>query len=335
MCKEIPEFVYKFIQDTISKIPVIVVGSGSSSTYGISGMWHLSEYLTENVKPSEREENKWSEFKQYLSEGTDLETTLHKVQLSEELEREIVKKTRELILPQDIKIREKIITDEIELSLSTLIKHLSYTANPKIKVVTTNYDRLIEYATDYVTIDYSFGFSGQYIKRFDGRFEKNGSSNTVEILKVHGSLDWFGNPDGEVIALPDSVKYDRNLFPVMITPGRNKYQQTHDDPFRTIISRVDTVFLEASAILIVGFGFNDEHIQPKLMQKMRSSQTPIVIISKELTSKTREFIKANEKSKILGIEKSEYGSNLVFPNQKDIKVQESIWGLDNFLKTFT
>lgn len=335
MSNEIPECVYKFIQDTISKIPVIIIGSGASAAYGISGMGHLSEYLIENITPDEYEKEIWLEFKQCLSDGNDLETALHMVNLSEKLEREIVKKTRELILPQDIRIREKIITDEIELSLSTLIKHLSFTANPEIKIVTTNYDRLIEYATDQVTIDYSFGFSGQYIKRFDGRFEKARHSNKIEILKVHGSLDWFSNVEREVVALPDTIKYDDNLFPVMITPGKNKYQQTHDDPFRTVISRVDTVFTEAEAILIVGFGFNDEHIQPKLMQKMRSSKTPIVIISKQLTSKTREFIKTNSNSKILGIEECEHGSNLVFPNKEDIKVQESIWGLEDFLKIFT
>lgn len=274
------------------------------------------------------------EFQQHLTNGVDLETALHKVNLSARLEKEIVIKTRELILPQDIEIRNKIVMDEVEMPLSLLIRYLSHTANPQIKIVTTNYDRLIEYAADHVGINYSFGFSGQYIKRFDGRFNKDRHSNKIEILKVHGSLDWHTNMAKEVMSLPDDMQDGSHFFPLMVTPGKNKYQHTHDDPFRTIISKVDTVFLEAKAMLIVGFGFNDDHIQPKLMQKMRSSQTPIIIISKKLTSKTIEFIKTNKDSKILGIEENGHGSNIVFPNKEDLKVKESIWGLDGFLQTF-
>lgn len=331
----IPKDILKFIQDSISKIPVIVIGSGASAAYGIAGMGQLAEYLTKNIIPFEDEKIEWEEFKQLLKNGVDLESALHKVEISKRLEKEVVLKTKELILPKDIEIREKMVLGEVDVPLSLLIKYLNETANPQIKIVTTNYDRLVEYAVDQAGIEYYLGFLGKYIQRFDGRFNKEKVLNKIEVLKVHGSLDWYTNSIKEVLVLPDSFQDAEKFSPVMVTPGKNKYQHTHDDPFRTLITRVDTVFLEAKSLLIIGFGFNDEHIQPKLMQKMRNSQTPIIIISKELTPKAREFIKTNAESKILGIEESGNGSNLVFPNRDDLEIGLSIWELKEFIKTFT
>ena len=335
MCVEIPRKVLKFIQDSMAKIPVIVIGSGASAAYGIAGMWQLAEFLKQEICPTQDEVEGWMEFKRQLEEGVDLETALHKVDLSERLEREVVLKTRELILPQDIEIRKKAILGQVDLHLSTLISYLNRTANPQIKVVTTNYDRLVEYSLDHAGVEYYSGFLGGYIRRFDGRFSSHRTVNKVEVLKVHGSLDWYNNSIAEVLELSDRLHGTKGLMPVMVTPGKDKYRHTHNDPFRTLITRVDTVFSEADSLLIIGFGFNDEHIQTKLMQKMRSSRTPIIIISKTLTDKARQFIKANKSSRILGIEECGVGSNLVFSDKEDMEIQESIWELKEFIKTFT
>lgn len=335
MNKQVPNDILKLIQLCISKIPVIVIGSGASAAYGIAGMTQLAEYLVDKIQPSGEEEVAWIEFKEHLNDGVDLENALHKVELSERLEREVILKTKDLILPKDIEIREKVVLNQIKMPLSKLIKHLNNTASPQIKIVTTNYDRLIEYAVDGAGIEYYSGFQGNYMQKFDGKLNNNRDSNKVEVLKVHGSLDWYSNSISEVLALPDNLIERDSLLPVMITPGKRKYEHTHDEPFRSLISKVDTIFSDAKSLLIVGFGFNDMHIQPKLMQKMRNSQTPIIIISKSLTPKARDFIKTNESSKILGIEESGNGSNLVFPNRDDLVIGDSIWELKDLLKTFT
>lgn len=64
-------------------------------------------------------------------------------------------------------------------------------------VVTTNYDRLPDYAADGIEASSVTGFEGAYIKKLE---LPNSSITTkrvrarervVEIWKVHGSLDWF------------------------------------------------------------------------------------------------------------------------------------------------
>ncbi len=333
MYKKIPDDVLKFIQDTISMVPTVVLGSGASAAYGIAGMGQLAQYLIENIRPKGyEEENLWSEFTALLSKGVDLERALHKINLTDRLEKEVVIQTKNLILPKDLEVREGIVLNKFKMPLSLLISHLQQTANPEIKIITTNYDRLVEYAVDDSGSNHHLGFSGQYIKRFGSSYIKENSSKKVEILKVHGSLDWYINSMGEVLSLPDSFANSTELHPVMVTPGKNKYHDTHKDPFRTLITRVDGVFMKAKSLLIVGFGFNDDHIQAKLMQIMRTTQTPIIIVSKSLTENTIQFIKANKHSKVLGIEQHCEGSNLVFPNKDSLLIEDSIWDFGELLK---
>ena len=329
----IPTEILRFIQDSISMVPVIVIGSGASAAYGIAGMGELADYIVQEVNPLEEEKIKWEKFKQLLDEGADLESALHEIDLSDRLEMEIIKKTKKLILSKDVVVREKVALNQIEMPLTKLLRYLNSTASPQLKIITTNYDRLIEYALDDAGIDYDTGFKGSYIQKFNERM--NRLSNKAEVLKVHGSLDWYSNSLFEVLSLPDSFQDVESLAPVMVTPGKRKYEHTHDDPFRSLISRVDLLFSKANSILIIGFGFNDRHIQPKLMQKMRDSETPIIIITKSLTPQARAFIKTNENSKILGIEEGSNGSNLVFPNKDDVEISFSIWELGEFIKIFT
>lgn len=332
MSTTIPQSIIKFIQNCTSLIPTIVLGSGFSAAFGIPGMYELSRYLIDNVCPDFNEKEQWHKFKVELEKGTDLERALHLVDMPTSLEEKIVLKTKELIFEKDIRIRRQVVLKEINMPLSNLLKFFNTATTPNIKIVTTNYDRLAEYATDLANLTQYSGFEGQYMKKFNKRLKKiSKSDNSVEILKVHGSLDWYRSTESEVLSLPDDFKINTELKPVMVTPGKGKYLHTHDDPFRSLITRVDEVFEEAKSIIIVGFGFNDFHIQPKLVNKMRDSKTPILIISKSLTPQARTFIKDNKNAKILGIEEHENGAKIISPASPDIIIKEPIWELKEML----
>src|SRR5690606_8215410 len=115
---KVPDCILKFIQDSVKQIPVIVIGSGASRAFGIAGMEELAKYLIDEIVPIEDEIEIWEEFKQHLNNGLDLESVLHKVNVTARLEKEIVLKTKELILPQDIAIREKLVLGELDMPLS-------------------------------------------------------------------------------------------------------------------------------------------------------------------------------------------------------------------------
>ena len=77
---------YKQAQAYYSKSPTIILGSGASSAFGMSGMWQLSEYLKNNIDDRTFDGDdwtKWSEFVALLDAGADLESALHAVEMSD------------------------------------------------------------------------------------------------------------------------------------------------------------------------------------------------------------------------------------------------------------
>nr|WP_151208721.1 SIR2 family protein [Paenibacillus yonginensis] len=173
-------------------------------------------------------------------------------------------------------------------------------------------------------------FFGEYQKTFRGL--PSATYEKVELLKVHGSLDWFLTDDSGVICVPDNIMDSIEMVPLMVTPGIRKYEHTHNEPFRSIIARADSAFENANSILCVGYGFNDNHIQPKLIDKMRQGKTPILIATKKLSDSGMRFIKSATSSTVFGIEEFKSGTRIVFSDKEEIIEELSFWSLEELIK---
>ena len=329
------EDVVKLGQKCLEQVPVVVLGSGASAQYGIGGMAALQDYLLKHVTPTgSAETDSWSKFTEELKKTKDLEAALHAVSLPAALESRVIHATRKMVLEGDLLVQQRMADGKADFALSSLIKYLFRSTHREIQIVTTNYDRLAEYACDAACIPHFTGFLGGYYRSYQSSAPPRGAfGNAVaDILKVHGSLDWFMNPEQTVVSLSDSVTIPHDFAPVMVTPGTGKYAVTHDEPFRTIITRSDNAFAHARAILCVGYGFNDRHIQPKLMNRIVKEKVPLVILARSLTPKTREFVKQCKHQHFVALENSGTGSKAYtcdFPDGVDVK--EPLWEFGTFL----
>ena len=89
------KLVHELAQECISKAPVIILGSGASSAYGIPGMPSLKDHLLSVACPGAAKADdvaKWTEFQTRLGTA-DLETALDDVRLSESLTGLVVEST--------------------------------------------------------------------------------------------------------------------------------------------------------------------------------------------------------------------------------------------------
>jgi hypothetical protein len=325
--------VIKLAQKCVGQIPVIVLGSGASAQYGISGMSALKDHLLGAINPTDpKEKDIWNLFAAEIQKIGDLEMALHNVHLPPSLEARVVSSTRDLIIRNDEAVFHNLINGKIEFALSGLVKFLLRTTHPRIQIVTTNYDRIPEYACDAAKVTFDTGFHGGYFRIFEPRDAVNSARQIVEILKVHGSLDWFMDEQQTVISLPDSVKIPASYLPLLVTPGTGKYMATHEEPFRTIITRSDAAFATARSVFCVGYGFNDRHIQPKLTNRVLKEKIPILILARTLTQKTKDFLNQCKHPNYLAIEMSGTGSRafcLDYPAGVDLT--EAIWEFGKFV----
>ncbi|MYN30042.1 hypothetical protein [Duganella levis] len=101
------ELIAKQAQDYYNHSPVIILGSGASAAYGLSGMGALATHLIDTVDVSSEHpeaQKSWSSFCELLNDGVDLESALHKITLPSGITTKVVLATWELLNPQDLSI---------------------------------------------------------------------------------------------------------------------------------------------------------------------------------------------------------------------------------------
>lgn len=295
--KSLIDLVYKFVQDCFSSNPVIILGSGHSAEFGIPDAGEIGEHLVAQISPliQKQDEIAWGNFKKALGEK-NLEVALHEVQLRPEVTRFIIEKTWELIYLADKKSLYYVMSSlSNEFPLARLFNHLLRSTHQRIALITTNYDHIAEYAAEIAgyawTTGFDYGYIGQRSTKQPVTICKNQqASRMIDIWKVHGSIRWYRGRDGIVYSLPSIDVLLDGFVPAIVTPGINKYKDTHEEPFRSIIAGADLALDSGNGFFCVGYGFNDEHIQPKLLEKCRRYNKNIVVLAKKLTDAAKKVL---------------------------------------------
>lgn len=253
------------LQGYLENSPLIVLGSGASMPYELPSMGGLAEEIRKsNIVISDPN---YSAFCAAV-DNSGLEGAIDAVNLLPETLQEIRRVVWETVNEKDLLYFNQHPIDPPKALAELIRKVLAPTPN-KAAIVTTNYDRLTEYAADGVGATTVTGFEGSLIKKLElpsiplKTKRTRARERIVDIWKVHGSLDWFVAPDGTIVAFPLTQTIPNDFQPLIVPPGKEKYSSTHDEPYRTIIAEADKAFVQAGAYLCVGYGFNDEHIQPK------------------------------------------------------------------------
>jgi len=139
-----------------------------------------------------------------------------------------------------------------------------------VEVFTTNYDLLIEHALERAKTPYFDGFSGSKSAFFDpSSISKNDlPPRWVRLWKLHGSIGWESNTNGEVVRVPNS----RNAN--MVYPSHIKYDQTQAAPFSSLFERLKNFILEPDTLILsAGFSFADAHISSRLLECLLANPT--------------------------------------------------------------
>lgn len=298
-------------------------------------MADLQRHLLATVTPEAADEAAWTQFKESIARTNDLEQSLQETTLPQTLIRRIVLETRKCIVTADLAVFTQLVANPQTLQLSRLYRHLFNSTHNTLSVVTTNYDRLAEYAAEAAGFGHDTGFTIGFYRSFvSGACTRPaGQQRTVHVWKVHGSVDWYLDAAQVALALPFEHDFPDTLHPLLVTPGTTKYEQTHQEPFRSIITQADQALGNANGYLCLGYGFNDIHIQPKLVHRVRTHAIPTVILARTLTSNAREFLTGCSTAPFLALEQHGTGTKAYFreePNGIEI-ANSALWDFPCFL----
>ncbi|MEZ8170025.1 MULTISPECIES: SIR2 family protein [unclassified Vibrio] len=160
----------------------------------------------------------------------------------------------------------------------------------RLKLFTTNYDLAFEHSaanTGFVVVD-GFEFSSpSYFNpawyRYDivdrGGDIRTASAyipNVFHLYKMHGSVNWT-RERGRV----KKVDYKANIDePVFIYPSSSKYQTSYDSPYLDMMSSfLNNLQQPKTALICLGFGFNDKHINNAVTMALRTNAEFNVLVA--------------------------------------------------------
>ncbi|GAB7227671.1 hypothetical protein VrSk94_13530 [Vibrio rotiferianus] len=173
----------------------------------------------------------------------------------------------------------------------------------RLKLFTTNYDLAFEHAaanTGFVVVD-GFEFSSPSFfnpawYRYD-IVERSGQSknastyipNVLHLYKMHGSVNWT-REHGRV----KKVDYKAIINdPVFIYPSSSKYQTSYDSPYLDMMSSfLNSLQQPKTALICLGFGFNDKHINNAVTMALRTNaEFSLLVATKDPFNENGSFNK--------------------------------------------
>ena len=291
--------IFQEIQNIRSSNPVIVLGSGASVSYSIPSMGilanELKDFFKANPYHDKIADDSVKRLIELLDSGMGLEAVLLDIKVPERVETDIVNVVWKVILKSDAQVYERFLGGE-DINLKQLFDYIIYGDPSKtLNVVSTNYDRIAEYAAcqtnAYINIGFTHGLMGKLKDNIMSNPPKTEKDYTgfINILKVHGSLDWY-RKDDTIYNIPNSSKNPLGFTPCIVTPGTNKYERTQQEPHRQLLSAVDKIFEGTQNYLCIGYGFNDKHVQEMLLKYAKRRKAKILIVTKEITDSIRENV---------------------------------------------
>ncbi len=157
----------------------------------------------------------------------------------------------------------------------------------RAKIFTTNYDLTIEEAARRLRFTVIDGFSHSLDQVYDRQYFEldivrrdiikeapDYVPNVFQLYKMHGSTDWR-RVDSDVVR-----SCDNNVGkPVLIYPRSSKYQEAFEPPYLDMMGAFQAALREPdTALIVAGFGFNDDHISRPILSALESNLSLRLVI---------------------------------------------------------
>jgi hypothetical protein len=171
-----------------------------------------------------------------------------------------------------------------------------------LKVFSLNYDlcfeRVIEKKPDIVV---ELGFSDRiwHYKNFDS-IESRQIETHFALYKLHGSINWEKNEDGNLLLKDDPTKNAELIFGL-------PYKLTSSDPYFFYATEFRKSLLDDQSRIFVciGYSFYDEYLNQFIAQAMKDDQDKVLLVVTYCSDADKEY-KAIEVSQYLSSKKDNF-----------------------------
>lgn len=332
------------LQEHLSDGLVTIVGSGLSCAEGLPGMGELASYLLAEVGAGlvGVDAVAWASAAPLIT-SKGLEAALLDVPPTPALEAAISAATGKLIAERERAVVSEVFSGTRKLRLTRLLSHLVKPPTG-LTIVTTNYDRLVEIAAEEADIGADTMFAGRFAGQLNesesrmsfcrGVAMKPRRAPTLQfrhraiICKPHGSLDWYARNGRPVFYAGELTGVVR----LIITPGHNKFRNGYESPFDHHRSRANEAIDRASRFLILGYGFNDDHLETHLSPSIKGGK-PTLMLTRSLSAVARQLALGH--ANVIALEYAELagvtGTTVIVEQKEFFFPGTGMWDVDSFV----
>ena len=156
-----------------------------------------------------------------------------------------------------------------------------FAGDEPVTVITTNYDMLVEeYCSDNDIKIADYFKRGPHSLRGTWLGQIHTDDYRVKLVKLHGSLNWHKNDDGEILCENAIVQHDFTRD-VLVAPTPDK-QDKASTPFSILLGRFNEILTDLDLLVVIGFSFRDKELSDKIKTKADDAGMRVICISKEL-----------------------------------------------------
>lgn len=170
----------------------------------------------------------------------------------------------------------------------------------RVNVFTTNNDLFNETSLDSINVNYINGFNGglnkffnpalfnyAFSKRMDTSIDKyEPVENMIYLYKLHGSINWIEDNSNtnsffDIKEIVSEIKYS-SVDNILIYPTPTKQDKSLGSPYTELSREFQKKLLEQHSVLfIIGYGFNDSHVNNIIHQALATNSSINIVIFKE------------------------------------------------------
>lgn len=327
--------VLSHVQDLFQDRLVAFLGSGSSAPYGLPTMAELCDDLLNRLDNPEGTLSGFDEFKAFrdrLAVHRNLEADLSLIEddefltaLKNSIADCIGLKEREAF---GLALAEPM---HLELLVSQALKVPS-----RFSIVTTNYDRLAEFSAEKAGYPVNSSFVGSYCGVHDPkacrsmqltqkfvpsrRKTRIAEAKHVAMFKPHGSLGWF-DVNGKVHESSFPLSFPRKV----IAPTEGKFQEGYEEIYTFHRNGANDAIRNASALIVVGYGFWDGHLHQTLVNSIRSG-VPTLILTRGVRQYVEELARTSPNCLLMG-QWRDSETRCIQLDKPELFLEECLWDL--------
>lgn len=321
---------------------ITIVGSGLSCAEGLPGMGDLARHLRTSVEPDLPDGDK-AQWRSLLAQIDilGLEAALLRHAPTPAITTAMTARTAELFVTHERDAISQVFATTRTLRFTRLLTHLLKPPDG-ITVITTNYDRLLEIAAEEANLGVDTLFVGHFAGHLNERESRLSFCRDVTlrgkhiqyrfrprvtVLKPHGSLNWYHRS-----GRPVSYAGDLPLPRLIITPGSGKFRSGYESPFDRHRERANSAIDKAGRFLILGYGFNDDHLETHLTPRIKSG-VPTLLLTRTLSDNALALARnyANVTAVQHGSDAGREGCSIYVNKAEQFYPDFPIWDLGSFV----